>query len=50
VREGLERDQSLPEPQHRFLTTGRPEEFQKLGHRFLGPEIETVDQFSWVTV
>jgi glutamate racemase len=50
VREGLERDQALPEPQHRFLTTGRPAEFQELGRRFLGPEIETVDQFAWVTV
>jgi glutamate racemase len=50
VREGLERDAALPEPEHRFLTTGRPEEFRELGHRFLGPEIESVDQFSWVTV
>jgi glutamate racemase len=50
VREGLERDGALPEPEHRFLTTGRPEEFRELGHRFLGPELETVDQFSWVTV
>jgi glutamate racemase len=50
VREGLERDQSLPEPQHRFLTTGRPEEFRVLGSRFLGPEIESVQQFAWVTV
>jgi glutamate racemase len=50
VREGLERDQTLPEPQHRFLTTGRPEEFQELGRRFLGPEIEAVQQFSWANV
>ena len=50
VREGLERDPSLPEPQHRFLTTGRPEEFRELGHRFLGPELESVQQFAWISV
>ncbi|MCW2801228.1 MAG: glutamate racemase, partial [Aeromicrobium sp.] len=50
VREGLERDQGLAEPQHRFLTTGRPEEFRELGHRFLGPELETVQQFAWISV
>ncbi|RLV56701.1 glutamate racemase [Aeromicrobium phragmitis] len=50
VREELERDPSLPRPQHRFLTTGQPEEFAALGRRFLGPEIESVDQFAWVTV
>lgn len=50
VRGGLERDSSLPAPQHRFLTTGQPGEFEVLGRRFLGPEIESVDQFAWVTV
>ena len=50
VREGLERDLSLGAPGHRFLTTGRPEEFAELGRRFLGPEIQSVDQFAWVTV
>ena len=50
VREGLERDPSLGAPAHRFLTTGRPEEFAELGRRFLGPEIQSVDQFAWVTV
>jgi len=50
VREGLERDASLGAPEHRFLTTGRPEEFADLGRRFLGPEIQSVDQFAWVTV
>lgn len=48
VREGLERDPALPAPRHRFLTTGRPEEFARLGRRFLGPELETVDQFAWL--
>lgn len=50
VRDGLERSPSLGPPTHRFLTTGRPEEFAELGRRFLGPEIQAVDQFAWVTV
>ena len=50
VQHGLERDQHLPAPVHHFLTTGRPEEFRELGRRFLGPEIESVDQFDWVGV
>lgn len=49
VREGLERDPSLAAPAHRFLTTGRPQDFAELGRRFLGPEIQSVDQFAWVT-
>jgi glutamate racemase len=48
VREGLERPQDLPLPQHRFLTTGSPGEFRKLGRRFLGPELDVVDQFAEV--
>jgi glutamate racemase len=48
VREGLERDRGLPEPEHRFLTTGRPAEFRELGRRFRGPELDLVDQFAWV--
>ncbi len=47
---GLERDPALPAPQHRFLTTGHPAEFADLGRRFLGPEVESVDQLGWVTV
>lgn len=50
VREGLERDGALGSPEHRFLTTGRPEDFAELGRRFLGPEIQSVDQFDWVNV
>jgi glutamate racemase len=46
----LERDLALPAPQHRFLTTGAPEEFAALGRRFLGPEIVQADQFAWVAV
>ena len=48
--DGLERDRALPPPTHRFLTTGDPAEFATLGRRFLGPEVESVDQFAWVTV
>ena len=54
VQHGLERDASLPEPEHRFLTTGQPAEFASIGRRFLGPELEQVAQLatatSWVTV
>ncbi len=54
VQEGLERDPSLPAPKHRFLTTGQPEEFARIGRRFLGPELESVHQHaqatSWVRV
>jgi glutamate racemase len=50
VRDGLERDTRLAEPVHRFLTTGRPDDFAVLGRRFLGPEIESAEQFSWVGV
>ena len=54
VQHGLERDTSLPEPEHRFLTTGQPAEFASIGRRFLGPELEQVAQLAtatnWVTV
>jgi len=48
VRHGLERDDALPEPVHRFLTTGQPDEFRDVGRRFLGPELDAVDQFAWM--
>jgi glutamate racemase len=50
VRNGLERDAGLPAPSHRFLTTGRPSDFREVGRRFLGPELDLVDQFAWVGV
>jgi glutamate racemase len=49
VRHGLERDQSLPAPEHRFLTTGQPEEFGSIGRRFLGPELDSVHQLARAT-
>jgi glutamate racemase len=42
VREGLERPEDAPPPQHRFLATGDPEVFARVGRRFLGPEIGQV--------
>ena len=47
-RAGLARDPALPVPQHRFLTTGDPAEFRTVGRRFLGPELDEVDQFAWI--
>jgi len=35
-------DPSAPPPRHRFLATGDPEPFRRLGRRFLGPEIDAV--------
>jgi glutamate racemase len=35
------RDAATP-PQHRFLATGDPEPFERLGRRFLGPEVGEV--------
>ncbi len=42
VREDLERDPAAPAPQHRFVATGDPAPFAKVGRRFLGPEIGQV--------
>jgi glutamate racemase len=39
VGHGLARPDGLPEPEHRFVTTGDPGRFAELGRRFLGPEI-----------
>ena len=40
----LARDPEGPPPgPHEFLATGDPEPFRRLGRRFLGPEIGTVD-------
>ncbi|MCW2598943.1 MAG: glutamate racemase [Frankiales bacterium] len=42
VREGLERSEDAPLPQHRFLATGDPASFAKVSRRFLGPQIAQV--------
>ncbi len=41
--QGLLRSPTLPPPVHQFLVTGDPLEFARLGRRFLGPEIGTVE-------
>ena len=43
VARDLLRDPAAPEPVHQFLATGDPVEFQRLGRRFLGPEIGRVE-------
>jgi glutamate racemase len=48
TKAGLLRDGGLPEPRHRFVTTGSPAEFADIGSRFLGPVLSSVDQFAWV--
>ena len=42
TRADLLRDEDGPPPVHRFLATGDPEPFARLGRRFLGPEIGSV--------
>jgi glutamate racemase len=51
---GLLGDQSDPlarreagEPSHTFITSGDPDAFRGLGARFLGPEVEHVERWSW---
>jgi len=46
VRLGLERDPLLGEPTHTFLTTGDPAEFQRIGRRFLGPELQSARRYA----
>ncbi len=43
VANDLLRHPDLPEPVHTFMVTGDPEDFQRLGRRFLGPEIGAVE-------
>lgn len=42
VANDLIRDPGLPAPSYRFSATGDTDSFQRLGRRFLGPEIGTV--------
>jgi glutamate racemase len=39
----LLRPDGAPAPTHRFVATGDPEPFRRLGQRFLGPEISAVE-------
>jgi glutamate racemase len=43
VRHDLLRHADLPDPEHQFLVTGDPVDFQRLGRRFLGPEVGRVE-------
>ena len=43
VRSGSLRAEDAPPPRHRFVATGDPEPFRRLGRRFLGPEIGAVE-------
>ncbi len=43
VAHGMERDDRLPSPRHRFLATGDPQPFARLARRFLGPEVAAVE-------
>ena len=49
VRSMLDRgpDAAGPPAQPRFLTSGDPAQFRALGARFLGPEVRTVEAWSW---
>jgi glutamate racemase len=42
TRGDLLREEDGPPPEHRFLATGDPEPFARLGRRFLGPEVGAV--------
>ncbi len=50
VQHDLERDVALPAPEHRFLTTGQPDDFARIGRRFLGPELQSVHRLPAATV
>ena len=43
VQHDLVRPAGLPEPEHRFVTTGDPHTFATLGRRFLGPEVRVAE-------
>ncbi|MGH9267811.1 MAG: glutamate racemase, partial [Acidimicrobiales bacterium] len=32
---------------HRFISTGDPEWFRRLGRRFFGPEVDVVEGHEW---
>jgi len=43
IRHGLTRPADAPAPEHRWIATGDPEPFARLGRRFLGPEVSMVE-------
>jgi glutamate racemase len=46
TRRDMFRPRELPVA-HRFLTSGEIDQFESLGHRFLGPEITKVEESRW---
>jgi glutamate racemase len=44
------RREDLGEPEHRLLTTGDPEAFRAVAHRFLGPEVRGIDTVETATI
>jgi glutamate racemase len=44
VRHGLSRSEDSAAPEHRFVATGDRDAFLRLGRRFLGPEIRSVER------
>ena len=49
VRDALGSEYRTPAPRDRvrFVTSGDVETFRRLGTRFCGPEVETVEAWSW---
>ena len=45
--QGLLADGSPSDPRHVFFTSGPVDTFRTLGERFLGPEVATVEAWSW---
>lgn len=45
VKNNLLRDPKSGKPRYEFLATGSIDNFQKLAQRFLGPEVEAVEEF-----
>ena len=45
VKNNLLRDPKAGKPEYEFLATGSIDNFQKLAQRFLGPEVEAVEEF-----
>jgi glutamate racemase len=40
-------DAAQPRGEHRFVTSGDIDTFRELGARFLGPEVDTVEAWTW---
>ena len=45
LEHGLERTDLRVQGEYEFLTTGAPDEFTKIGRRFLGPELQGAKQY-----